>query len=572
MAGLTQRAPTTNPPRGDASGRLVYGLGSCLILAAVGALTYANSLEGPFFLDDIPAIARNDAVHSLWPPWGALWPPEHTALAGRPLVSLSFAVNHALGGLAVGGYHAVNIALHLLNSLLLFGVVRRTLRRSAADSRLRTAVDGLSLAAALVWVVHPLQTESVNYITQRTGLMMAFCYLFTLYGAMRALESEHPGRWLVACVVSCATGMACKEAMVSAPIAVFLYYWAFGTESVSRTLSRHRVFWAALAATWLPLAALIASGPRADTIGFGLGVGALDYAMNQCGVILDYLRLALWPHPLSIYYGPPRSLAPSEVLPQALALLVLLVATAVALWRRPGIGFPAVCFFLILTPTSSFVPIVTEVGAERRMYLPLAGLTVLVATGGFTLLDRGARRIWNDDGPRAARIARWSGIALVAIVVALLSTATIRRNRDYRSVMTLWQSAVEAMPDNPHSHVNLGNEFLIRGELQDAERHYRAALELDPDDTLAHYNLGQVFHARGRLEPAIRFYARAAELAPDFARAHYSLSRALLEAGYPDEAIASLREVVRLRPDFAPAREELALLLARSPGATAPRD
>jgi cytochrome c-type biogenesis protein CcmH/NrfG len=421
-------------------------------------------------------------------------------------------------------------------------------------------------------MVHPLQTESVNYITQRTGLMMTFCYLLTLYGAIRALEAEHPGRWLVACVVSCASGMACKEAMVSAPVVVLLYYWAFGGESILRTLSRHRVLWAALATTWLPLAALIASGPRADTVGFGLGVSAFDYAMNQCVVILDYLRLAFWPHPLSIYYGPPRPLAPSEVLPEALALLTLLVATAIALWRRPRIGFPAACFFLILAPTSSFVPIVTEVGAERRMYLPLAGLCVLVVIGGFSLLDWAARRAWAEDERRASRVARWSGIAVVAIVVALLSTATVRRNRDYRSVMTLWQSAVEAMPDNPQSHVNLGNEFLIRGELQQAERHYRAALGLDPDDTLAHYNLGQVFHAREQLEPAIRSYARAAELAPDFARAHYSLSRALLEAGRLDEAIASLREVIRLRPDFAPAREELALLLARRPGATAPRD
>src|SRR3954462_12502621 len=142
------------------------------VLVLAGAIVYANSLSGPLVFDDASSIVRNPQIRHLWPVIDALAAPRDNELASRPLVNLSFAVNYAIGGLAVRGYHVVNVALHLSSALLLFGIVRRTLRITRFREGAGAIVDGTALAAALIWMVHPLQTDAVDYVTQRTELMM----------------------------------------------------------------------------------------------------------------------------------------------------------------------------------------------------------------------------------------------------------------------------------------------------------------------------------------------------------------------------------------------------------------
>src|ERR1022692_1539631 len=198
-----------------------------LMVVAAGLLAYHNSFTGPFIFDDFYSIEDNPTIHHLWPIWQTLSPPRIGAptVEGRPLVNLSLAINYALGGYRLWGYHALNLTIHILAALTLFGIVRRTLLQPRLQERFGAAADGLALAVAVLWMVHPLQTESVTYIIQRAESLMGLFYLLTLYCFLRAAGAGGPGRfwWLAASVFACLLGMATKEVMVSAPLVVLLY-------------------------------------------------------------------------------------------------------------------------------------------------------------------------------------------------------------------------------------------------------------------------------------------------------------------------------------------------------------
>ena len=193
------------------------------MIVLAGALTYANSLSGPMLFDDQSAILDNPQIRHLWPITAALAPPRASVLANRPIVNLSFAINYAIGGLSVRGYHIGNVSLHILSALVLFGIIRMTLATPKLRNRFAPAADAVALASALIWMVHPLHTESVDYLTQRTELMMGLFYLLTVYSAIRAARSTARDRWYGAAIVSCLLGMGCKESMVTAPVVVVLY-------------------------------------------------------------------------------------------------------------------------------------------------------------------------------------------------------------------------------------------------------------------------------------------------------------------------------------------------------------
>jgi hypothetical protein len=165
-----------------------------LLVVAAGLLAYHNSFTGPFIYDDGPSIRENPTIHQLWPIWQALSPPHSGAITveGRPLINLSFAINYALGGYHVWGYHALNLTIHILAGLTLLGIVRRTLLQPRLRERFGAAANGLALATAVLWTVHPLQTESVTYIVQRAESMMGLFYLLTLYCFIRSAESPQP--------------------------------------------------------------------------------------------------------------------------------------------------------------------------------------------------------------------------------------------------------------------------------------------------------------------------------------------------------------------------------------------
>jgi tetratricopeptide (TPR) repeat protein len=520
-------------------------------LAAAGVAVYANALHGPFIYDDATILDDPDFRRVL-PPWRAVGAAPESAVSGRPVVYYAHALNLALGGTDVRGFHALNLAVHVLAALVLFGWIRRTLLSERLRDRYGASARGLAFAAALIWTVHPLQTECMNYISQRSESLMGLFYLLTLYAVVRSADSRHPARWHVAAVATCALGMLTKESMVTAPVVVLLYDLVFLSRGAGRLRRERGALYAGLAATWLILAGVMLGGPRANSVGLGLGVDATTYAMNQLLVVARYLRLVCWPHPLLLDYGVPREPAIADVLPQGAVVIALLVLTAVALLRRPAIGFAGAWCFVILSPTSSFVPIVTEVGAERRMYLPLAGLVALGVVAAHELLRKASAR--NE-------VRRRIGAALLAAVSIALACATVLRNADYRSAESIWRTVVAAAPGNPRGHNNLGSELQRLGRPDEAVQHLRRAVEIDPGYADAHSNLGGVLRKLGRSDEAVESLRRAIALEPRHPDAHYNLGAVLQSQRRLEEAVLHYREALASRPDDASIHNNLGTAL-----------
>ena len=504
-----------------------------LILSAVllcaGAAVYANSFGVPFVLDDTASIVDNASIRRLFPLGPVLSPPENAGVGGRPIANLSFALNHAIGGLGVRGYHVANLAIHLAAGLALFGVVRRTLTLPGHADPARGANAALAaFVIALVWLVHPLQTEAVTYVSQRTESLMGLCYLLTLYGFIRG-ATERSAAWQVVAFGACLLGMATKEVMVTAPVVVLLYDRTFLAGTFRGAWSERKKVHLALASTWLLLLVLLV-GVHHRGVGYE-AVTWWQYALTECRAILLYLRLALWPAPLVFDYGTDVVRSPADAWPPAVGLMLLASAAAWALWRVPRAGFAAACPFILLAPTSSVVPVAGQPVAEHRMYLPLACVVALSVIA----------------------LHRWfARAALAGLLVAatILGAATLARNADYRTAIALWTDTVAKRPNNARAHAALGAALLEKGDVPAAIASLTRAVRLDPGIGEAHNNLANALIDANRAGDAVAHFEAALRARPGTASTHYNFGNALLTLGRVPEAIAQQRQALILRPDF----------------------
>ena len=521
-----------------------------LLLIGAGLAAYHSSFAGTFLLDDKPRILNNPQIRQLWPPWTAM------AHNSRPLVQLSLAVNYALGGLNPWGYHAFNLAVHLLAGLVLFGIVRRMLESSKLRPRYGRAAPWLAGAVAIVWTVHPLQTESVTYIIQRAESLMGLFFLLALYCSIRGASSPHPRPWYLAAIITCWLGMGSKEVMVSAPLVMLLYDRVFLSDSFTEIFRRRWGLYLGLAAAWLVLGVLLAASRGEEQTMLVTNLTPWRYALTQFGVIVHYLRLSVWPGPLVLDYAWPLTETVSSVVPGAAVVLALLGGTALALHRQAWVGFWGAWFFLILAPTSSIFPI-ADVAFEHRMYLPLATVVVLVVVGGHEALEYVFRRLPAPD----ARL-RWLELGLATAAILALASATARRNEDYRSDFVMWSDIVAKRPLNPRAHYNWGNVLYRQGKVNEAISHFSEVLRLKPDYADAHVYLGVALGGQGQLNEAIAHFSEALRLRPNSAEARYNLGAALFRQGRLEEAITHLSESVRLNPSSATAHYDLGEALA----------
>ncbi|MBI5768817.1 MAG: tetratricopeptide repeat protein [Verrucomicrobia bacterium] len=509
-----------------------------LVVAALAA--YHNSLHGPFVFDDHGSIVENPSIRQLWPPSTWFQAPVEAGVAGRPLANLTFALNHAVGGLDVQGYHWFNLALHTITAGLLFGLVRRTLQQPDLRTRFGVESTGLALACASLWLVHPLTTAAVNYVSQRTELLASLCLALTLYAFVRSLDG--PARpWRAFAMVASALGMAAKETMVAAPVIVWLYDCSLVSGGWRAAWRARRCFYTGLAATWLVLGLLMANSHLTERgIGFGLGLGWFDYAIASAGAQLRYVGLALWPSPLIFDYGwiTPHP-ATSDVV--AVAGLAILAIGVIAGWRRrPAWAFGGVAFFVLLAPSSSIVPIVQQPIAESRAYLPMMPLLTLVVLIGHRLFGK---RGWLLFG----------GVAVLAC------SLTAHRNRDYHSPVTLWADTLAKRPDSARAHCNLAAVLLESGATDSALKHAQTALTLRPGYADAHTNAGAALVRTGRAAEAVPHLESALRLRPLAAQSHYNLANALLRSGRIDEGVAGLKETLRLAPAHVQAHNDLSV-------------
>ncbi|MFB3890636.1 MAG: tetratricopeptide repeat protein [Phycisphaerae bacterium] len=621
---------------------------AALALAAVGGACYANSFGGAFIFDDKHVIVDSVKLENLWPPekLGAFF------VAGmRPVVNASLALNYLCTPAGAGNwqYHAFNLATHIAAGLTLFGVLRRTLLSWRMIKRFGRAATPLALAASAIWLAHPLATQAVTYIVQRAESMMALFYLLTLYcvirGAGRAygegrmgggpegripdtkparlsarppvlpsscpplLFSCRPYLWYILAIVACALGMGTKQVMVTAPLVVLLYDRVFLAKRWADLRPRVWVY-VCMAGTWAILVALIWSSPADASAGFGTRtVRWWEYAASQPGVIVRYLELVFWPAGQCMDYGWPIARGFWRIVPPAILVAGLLAATAWALRKRPAAGFAGAAFFLVLAPTSSFMPI-ADLIFEHRMYLPLAAVVALVAVLLYQASGRLLQMIARGDADKAAPW-RWSAWTAAAVVVMVLGVCTHFRNRIYVSELTAWGDVVSHAPDNGRAQFNYGNalghekryaeaieayhrglaskvdfpgykpsrsDFLNNegralmdmgdpGQLDRAIALLREAIALQPGErTSGRYycNLGKALWTQGKNDEAMAAYRDAARVDPANAEAHYSIGLVLMQQGKPQEAIAYELQALQLKPDHVQAADTLGRCLEKT--------
>lgn len=589
------------------------------MLAVVAFAVYAPVLGAPYLFDDLVVIPENLHLrngdyfrHEPW--WERVLLPKQTALSGRPVVIASVLLNYAVDGIRPVGYRLVNVGLHVVNACLLAAIVRRTLRHPRLAARYGPRAGALAWAAALLWLVHPLQTESVTYTIQRTEVIMSMWYLATLYASIRAWDGPRSGAWGAAAVACCALGMGSKEVMVTAPVAVALYDRVFLADSWAEGLRRRWPLWLGLVSCWIVLAWLMWLGPRTASVGTHLKMSVPDYVREQLAAVFTYLRLSFVPIGLCVDYGtgPYPVMRPWEVL-AGLAVVPLVVgATLYALWRRPAVGYLGAWVLLILAPTSTVVPIVTEPVAERRMYLPLAAIIVGCVLAAYGAAERWAAR--RQRGAAMGELPRVSVRAIVLSAVALtvpLALVTTGRNRTFLSAEAAWRDVVDKRPENVRGWQGLGETLFGMGRGAEAEASYRRGLALHDDYQALHGDLASAIALQGvelldtaqrlaaqgnqqeaarleaegrrRLEESLVEYEIELERHPENQLAYASAATVLSRLGRDAEAEQKHLAMLRVRQDFlegrlnyaqflyvrgrvAEAREQLEYVLARDPG------
>jgi len=589
------KAPMTQPSNyelaaasgADTAPRRGWTLLAAAVIVAAGVAAYWNSFAGQFVFDDVPSILENPSITHLGDLGKVLCPPQYSTATGRPLVNLSLALNYAIGGTAdLWSYHAFNLAVHLLAALTLMGIVRRTLLSPPLRGHFSRAALPLATATSLLWALHPLQVQAVTYIIQRAESLASLMYLLTLYCTIR---SAAPGAtrslWTLLAILSCAAGMASKEMVAAAPVVVLVYDRLFLAGSWRGALSRRKFLYAGLAATWVLLAALMWPEPRGSVAGFGLvDVTPWGYAATEAGVILYYLRLVFWPSPLVVDYYWPWANSVAGIVPPALAVGAMLAATIWLLWRGRPAAMAGVWFFLVLAPTSSFVPILYPI-FEHRMYLPLAAVVCAAVLGGYRLLVILGRRGPAADTPACAGLL--GGAAVLVVLTVTLGWLTHQRNTIYASESVFWQDVIDKQPKAWGGPVSLGSVCFHAGKFDEALQYFRASQKLAQDKVqyrtsgydiaLALFYKGQYSEAQEELTRLVSVvspdvdaltrkgdsameqhkiaeaadaYARALRKDPEYIRAILGLANAYVAQGKTAEAKQVLAKTQTLLKDL----------------------
>jgi hypothetical protein len=524
-------------------------------VALLGLLAYGNSLQGAFVFDDVQQIQDNLSIRDLGE--YLLGSPGHLAPANRFVAYLSFALNYRFGGLAVQGFHLVNLLVHLTNALLVFGLVLLAFRTPRLrESRLAGRASVVAFAAAALFVTHPIQTQAVAYIVQRITSLATLFYLSAvlLYLSSRLAPAGGRRRWRYAlALLSALMAMRTKEIAFTLPFALLLVEWAFFGRPASRQWIGLAPFGAV--ALVIPLSLLRLDQPMGQVLSDASTVtrvqdtgSRLDYLRTQVAVLSTYMRLLLWPAGQNIDHDFPvlRSFLSPRVA-WGLLVHVSLLTIAVVAWRRSSprasrpvdpawrlVSVGVLLFFLAHGVESSVIPIV-DVIFEHRVYLPSVGFFMAVAAAGTLLLRR-----WRPE-----RFAPWvvGGAAAVAL---LLAGATLGRNRVWRSDLALWTDSASKSPNKARPWFNLGTALAELGREQEAVEPMRRAVQLDPGWAKARTQLGGLLILTGRpaeAEPELR---EALRLKPGETATMFNLAEALWRTGRRKEAVGFYREYLDL--------------------------
>ena len=521
----------------------------------------------------VPEIAVLAAL-TLWAGWGALHNPFHfddalflqsaqvTEPAGplfvfqptqsRQLTYLTFYWNYQAGRANPFGYHLVNLLIHLANVLGVY-VFSHLLLKRAPDVPSARAWAMIPLTAGALFAVHPIQSEAVNYVYQRSALLAASFSLLALSSWLLSSRARRPWVFHALAAASFVLAAASKESALVLPAILILYAWIRADDS-----DAFRSWLSASWKVWVPLAAAMTLGvawllfglrSAADrTIGLPLTRESLRYFPAQAQALATYLRMLVWPAGLSVdhdFRAAPL-LSPYSIL--CLALAAGIVAALIRFRHvSPTPCFLAGSFLILLAPTSSVVPS-TDLLFEHRLYMPMIAGSILLAWGGAVL-------VLGQAG--CGRLRRVSWVACVVLVVGACAFLFRQRTWVWGDNVRLWEDAVSKAPWNARARYNLGVS-LLETDPEKARAAFLAAVELRPRYAAALYNLGWLAQKAGRFGPADEYYRKAIDADPRNWQAHQTLANLFMMRGDLRGALGEYREVVRISPGYRPAYRSMA--------------
>ena len=507
-----------------------------LALALLVAVSYLPALEAGFVWDDV-IFVEETVVHDWSGLWNIWFSPADIEKEGHywPVVYTSFWLEHKLWGLAPLGYHAVNVALHLVNVLLVWLLLQRL------------AVPG-AWAVAAVFAVHPLHVESVAWVIERKDLLSALFYLAAALTWIRFVKSPRPGRYGLALGLF-AAALLSKSIAVTLPAALLIYHW-WQAGRVTRTdLARLAPFFGvALVITALDLSFYTSREP------LDLGYSLAERVLIAGRALWFYAGKLLWPAGLAVIY-PLWNISAAD--PVGWTYVVAAAALAATLWfsrKRLGRGpLAGILFFAVtLSPVLGFVDygyMQFSLVADRFQYL--AGLGVMAVLLGAA--QRGVDRL-----PAPARTA---SAAALLLALAILGALTWRQAGIYRDGVTFFSHILAHNPEARDAHLNLVGPLSDAGRLEEALDAARIGVERRPDDADAYSNLGRVLILLDRFKEAEAALRTSLELDPRNLTAHQNLGEALRQGNRHEEAIAMYRAALAIEEDFAAAYGGLGLAL-----------
>ena len=464
--------------------RLVF----CLILAAVTIFAYRPAWHGGFLWDDDAYIINNELLTAP-DGWQRIWFSLDSPSQYFPLTYSTFRIEHALWGLNTTGYHWVNLLLHVGNALLVWAVL----------ARLR--VPGSWLAAA-IFALHPVQVESVAWITERKNVLMGFFFLLTLLAWIAFVDKRTRRPWIFYCLalIFYVLALSAKATACTLPAALFLILWLQKKPITMRRLMQIVPF-VVLGIGMGLLAVWWERYHQGTNRGVFTFLSPIERILVASRAVWFYLSKIFWPSNLTFIY-PRWNISPADLLDYIWLLAGIAACVAIYFLRRyfgRSVEVAAAFFVATLSPVLGFIMLFTfryTFVADHYQYLACIGPIALASAGIVSLSDKFTQY-------------RAVIVSAALLVVASLGTLTWRQAATYTDIETLWRTTLARNPECWMAHTNIGLVLLQKGKIDDAIAHYRSALQMQPDSWDAEYNLGTALLAKGQVDEAILHCERA---------------------------------------------------------------
>jgi protein O-mannosyl-transferase len=541
-----------------------------IVIAFLGLSVYSGTFHAPFAFDDLTSITNNTMIRELNN--FAFKPDNYTEDPGRYIGYLSFALNYRFCGLDVTCYHIVNLAIHIINALLIYLLIVLTFRTEILkNSYIAHSSGWIALFTAALFAVHPVETQAVTYIVQRLASLATMFYLFALisyikarsYFGLKGSSWRRVAGYYLLSIVFALLSMKTKEIAFTLPIVIAFYeFYFFGGRTRTKLLFLLPML---IMLAVIPIGILHSHRSAGDLLSdinaatTASDLPRWDYLLTEFSVVVTYLRLLLLPVGQNLDYDYPisHSLFEPRVL-SSLFILLGMLGAALLFLLMSGKGkdtaprlasFGILWFFITLSVESSFIPI-KDVIFEHRAYLPSIGIFMAVACLGAM-----AARAW----PALTKVMT----VTAASVVLVLAVAAYERNTVWGSELSLWSDIAKKSPNKVRPHNNLGIAYAINGMTDQEIEQYKIAIGIAPDYPEAHYNLGNAYFLKGMMDMAIEEFKTEIKVDPDHPLVHNDLGNAYVAKGMLDNAIAEYRAALQQNPGNRDAQYNLGFTLLK---------